>query len=351
MSQIFLPLRSNTAWFSTVHARTALERRLKTYILLYDEVVLQDGRYICHVTENGYNEWMLGRVAAAAAGLDRTKIDYFEPGQSVQLLVNDPEGGEAFELFGGDLVASYEVDFYPILHDAGMLGVNYVGALADDATSNEKNVARGLASNDRRRVELMDSLVGNEYHKGTVVNAFYTDSLLADRLQLPFAVDEHVAPLADRKRSELRQSLSYELSPALYNGWVELEFPDYSTATWEDVCAVRESAAGADFRRMVERVTAQVQSAIADNAEEREISRVLQREFTHEMARELTALRPSRTKAVLNLFANLIPMAGYLMAGVDVAEAVKGKRTWVSLLGEPQQAGDADTHARARSWF
>jgi hypothetical protein len=44
-SQILLPLRSNTAWFSGPDSRSDLEARMKWFLALYDVLVVQNGRY------------------------------------------------------------------------------------------------------------------------------------------------------------------------------------------------------------------------------------------------------------------------------------------------------------------
>jgi len=53
MGKIFFPLRSNSAWFVGSDTRTSLEKRLKTTLLIYDEIVLQDAQYQCTIWENG----------------------------------------------------------------------------------------------------------------------------------------------------------------------------------------------------------------------------------------------------------------------------------------------------------
>jgi len=46
MNRIFLPLRSNSGWFVDKAFRLEFEMRLKNCVVIYDEIIIQDGRYI-----------------------------------------------------------------------------------------------------------------------------------------------------------------------------------------------------------------------------------------------------------------------------------------------------------------
>jgi hypothetical protein len=118
-NRIFLPLRSNAAWFASADTRKDLERRMKRYALLYDEVVLQDGRYSFTVIPTGSADQY---TPSRMAGVDRSQISYFSPGGRFAIQVSREPGGEFHPLLEGEKIASYEVDFYPILHDAELLG-------------------------------------------------------------------------------------------------------------------------------------------------------------------------------------------------------------------------------------
>lgn len=45
MSTLYLPLRSNAGWFATEDTQAELENRLKTFLIVYDELIIQDGVY------------------------------------------------------------------------------------------------------------------------------------------------------------------------------------------------------------------------------------------------------------------------------------------------------------------
>jgi K+/H+ antiporter YhaU regulatory subunit KhtT len=74
MRTTFLPLRTNAAWFANEKSLDGLHLRLKAVMMLYDKVVLQDGRYQCTVQKTGT---MDAFVSSAALGKnDRRRISF-----------------------------------------------------------------------------------------------------------------------------------------------------------------------------------------------------------------------------------------------------------------------------------
>ena len=139
MSQLFLPLRSNAAWFTSADTRDALERRMKQYALLYDQVVLQNGRYRFVAVDSG------GVETYVPPGVDdesRLSIDYYTPGSEFAVRISADPDGEWHPLIAGQTRASYAADFLPILHDAGMLSGDYFAWFNGDIDQNAKAAAK-----------------------------------------------------------------------------------------------------------------------------------------------------------------------------------------------------------------
>jgi len=81
MGDLYLPLRSNATWFATEGSSAALERRLKMLLVLYDHLLIQDGRYTLTLWDDG-SQFLEGFYPLHQLGnIDRTRIHYATPGQ------------------------------------------------------------------------------------------------------------------------------------------------------------------------------------------------------------------------------------------------------------------------------
>jgi hypothetical protein len=304
---------------------------MKRYALLYDEVVLQDGRYSFTVIPTGSADQY---TPSGVAGVDRSQISYFSPGGRFAIQVSREPGGEFHPLLEGEKIASYEVDFYPILHDAELLGADYFIWLDDDINQSVGAKLKAEAATDRSNPELLALLPSIHFLQASIVNSLYIDATMAHALHLPFGVDEHASRVIDWKRRQIQKSFQGALRDAFFKRWVSLGFPDYSNESWEDVHNLRESGIGKDFRRVIQRISDAVQLALPDLTDDREIEEIITREFFQELVRELFARRASVGKATWNVAANVIPFGSLVSSVNDFREAIKEERSWICLLGD-----------------
>jgi hypothetical protein len=346
MSRILLPLRSNAAWFADEQARQVLEARLKNYLLLYDEIILQDGRYQSTVLDTGSLDsyYPPGSIRG-----DRTKITYYRPGTPFAFMVRESKDGPDVPVGGltGPRVFTYEADFYPIIASAGLVSADFIQWLNGDLVENLKEQAKDEARRDLTNSAISESIPGNHFVKAKVLESLYHDASLANHTGLDFAVDYRAGP-AVRLKNELESDhWGPEARATVGRAWVSLDLPDYGQALWEEVIAVRESAAGKDFRRLVERVAAAVDCAALEGIPPSELQHLAERKLAAELAKELKERTPTVRAKLLSLAINLIstlPVVGALANAAGVAtetggliNALRERRTWVSLLYGPKR--------------
>jgi hypothetical protein len=347
MTRIFLPLRSNAAWFSDEQAQRVLEARLKNYLLLYDEIVLQDGRYQSTALETGYHDAY--HPPGSIRG-DRSKISYYQPGTPFGFFVRQTKDGPDVPVSGlvGPRLFTYEADFYPILASAGLLNAEFIrmdaGDLSDDLTHQIAEEARKDISDP----SIFASIPGNRFVKAKVLESLYHDACLASMDSLDFAVDYRVGPAARLKNEMESDRWGPEARAIVGRAWVTLERPDYGHALWEEVIDVRESAAGKDFRRLVERVAAAIDKAALEGAPPGELQHIAERKLDAELVEEMNRRKTVMMGGVLSIGLSLIPLAipvlgpaasaaGATIGASALLNLLRERRTWVSLLQGPQR--------------
>jgi hypothetical protein len=345
---MFLPLRSNAAWFADAEVQQVLEARLKNYLLLYDEVILQDGRYQSTALDTGSLD--VYDPPETIRG-DRTKISYYRQGTPFAFVVSESEGGPFVPVGGltGPRVFTYEADFYPILASAGLLNVDFIQLFNGDLADNLKQLALEEARRDLSNPTISGLIPGNKYVKEKVLESLYHDAYLATSAAMDFAVDYRVGPAARLKNEMESNRWGPEARATVGQAWVSLERPDYGNASWDEVIELRESAAGRDYRRMVERVAAAVDRAAVEGTPASELQRIAERKLDAELVKAMRRRRSSPMDGVLSFALNLISLAlplvatgaaavGIAMDMDSVISSLRERRTWVSLLHGPQRS-------------
>jgi len=339
MNQILLPLRSNVGWFRGQETRKMLERIIKNYLIIYDKILIQDGRYECVLGESGSWDFF---IPSKSINFDRTKIEFFKPSQKFSLLIGNEGSKPKHPLNIGNVIAAYQVDYYPILNDAGLLNVDYIQWWEYDLNQKSKDFAKKEASGDERDEKLIKILPHHHFQRKNILSSFFIDSLLAFFAKLPFLVDEKILQIVRWKNEQAKQLWGPALRDVFLNVWISLEHPDFGNQSWEEVCKIRESRIGKNYRRMIQRVTNDVEKALPDIQNEKDIFGIVQKNFHKEIVKELQAkqMKPRTTflNILLNLFSFSHPLASVGIASFssakDIWTQVKDKNSWINLLGE-----------------
>jgi len=331
MSKIFFPLRSNSAWFLKEEMRNALEMRIKSCLMLYDEIFFQDALYQCTIWEDGCFDMLL---FADGISFDRSKITYFKPGSNSALYVGRTGSKPKHKIIGGEAKFYYHVDYFPIIQETGLFNETYIKFEAVDVNQTLKNKAKQEAESDAKSADLQNVLNGNSFFQKKVLESLYIDSTLSLAFEAPFVIDYNVAPVIQWKYKKSVTVHEGLIKDAFLDNWINLGLPDFSRASWEEIHRLRNSNAGIELRKMIQRIVTEICEEYSNISEFKDIIIIVERHFAKELITELTHKLPSGGGTLINLGLNLIPYGvGSIAGGLkDVTNLVLSKRSWVSLL-------------------
>lgn len=336
MQEVYFPLRSNGSWFTSDSARSELERRIKLCALLYDRVAFENARYRLMVWENGN----LGfHMPAGTIPDDRSEISYYSPGDHFAFKVSATPDGEYHPLFDGPVIAAFEIDFYPILSDAGLLDADFIAPLDISLSDTGKAELKSRTDPDLEEGSVVDQLSGSLFQRKAIIEGVHHDSIVAFDLRMPFAADPVAASFISRKNAALAvDSWSQVLNPSIFASVVDVAFPDFSSLEWNDLVKIRESSAGRDLRDMIERLSRRLTEALGDPEGSAEVAEIARGLFIEELVAELTRYAPNVPNAVLGLATNLIPLAGWATSSAEAVKTLQHHQSWLSLLKRPPAA-------------
>lgn len=331
MSKIFFPLRSNSAWFLEEKTRNALVDRIKSCLMLYDEIIFQDALYQCTLWERGSFDMM---IAPHAINFDRNKTRFFNPGAKSALYVGQNGGEARHKVIGGEAKASYHADFYPIINEAELLNAEYINFKSFDASQEIKNEAKQSATKSLKISELANLLPGNSFLKQKVLEALHIDSVIAYSLETPFVIDQNVGPAVLWKNKETIKMHEGIIKDLFFFNWISLGLPDFTKISWAKIDKLRSSNAGKELRKMLEKFVTEIMNNFDNFSDIKDATVIIERLFTKELINELFSMMPTKKEACFNMSLNLLPFGvGAVGGGVkDMVNLALNKRSWVSLL-------------------
>jgi hypothetical protein len=331
MSEIFFPLRSNSAWFLKEETKIALEKRIKTCVMLYDQIHFQDAMYQCTVWEHGAFDMML---PPKSIGFDRNKIRFFSPGAKSGLFVGKNGEEPKHQIISGEAKVSYFVDFFPIIKEAGMLESEYIKFQEIELNDEFKKKSKNAANNELKKHDFESLLGGNSFFRQKVLESLFIDSTLSTFFQVPLVVDENTGPSISLIRDNMIDVHEGLVKDVFINNWVTIGLPDFSEYSWEDIDKMHKSKSGLEFRQMIDRIVQAVTSEHKNIHGFKDLAIIVEQSFTKELVAELISHLPTPKNVMLNLGLNLLPFGtGMLAGGVkDSVELAISKRSWVSLL-------------------
>lgn len=331
MSEIFFPLRSNSAWFLKEETKEALEKRIKTCLILYDKVHFQDALYQCTVWDHGAFDMML---PPKSIGFDRNKIRYFAPGTKSGLFFGKDGEKPDKQLIGGEAKVSYHVDFFPIISEAGILDAEYVEFNEIELNDEYKNKSKN-AANDELKKHNFEALLGdNSFFRQKVLESLFIDSTLSTFFKVPFVIDQNTGPAISLIRQNLIDVHEGSVKDIFLNNWISVGLPDFGEYSWEDIDKMHNSKSGYEFRQMIDRIVKEVANEHNNIKDIKDLIHIIEQNFIKELVAELISHLPTPKGVILNLSLNLLPYGtGTIIGGVkDSVEYAFAKRSWVSLL-------------------
>ena len=331
MSKIFFPLRSNSAWFFKEETKHVLEKRIKSCLILYDEIYFQDALYICTLWKQGFGDIM---VSPDAMDFDRDKGVFYPPGSKAQISIKVAGDGTALPLLDGEAEFTHQADFYPIIKDAGLLTADYIFLEKIDVPDDVKQKAKQVAELDAQSPDLGKALTGSYFFKQMVLQSLYVDSKLSWYMESPFVVDYNIVPAIQWKNRNTFAVHDGLIKDIFISNWIQLGLPDFSVLTWEEIDHRRNSSAGIDLRRIIDKVGMEVYNELPNISDYRDVSGIVAKHFTMELLRELSGNLPTDKGTLLSIGYNLIPCNFGALPSVatDVIKYVQYKRSWVSLI-------------------
>lgn len=331
MNSTYFALRSNAGWFKNQDSIQNLVSQIKFALVCYDKVIFQDGTYFLDSTDTG-------TVGLMANGLDETERQHsFGEGGNFSLKIGLPEKSIPMQtVISGKAKSSYKADFLPILKESGFLDEEYVHWTSKDYGEQIKEGIANLVKNDRQNADLTKLIKGQSFEKGYIIESYYIDIIIASKLKSMITFDRRIQSFIEAKNKTIVNKLLPDVTSPIFDSALNLDMPDYSQLSWDDVYKVRNSVAGQSFRDMIVTVRQTVLQELPNIKDKRDLTEETNKLFTKELFNEMSEFLPTSKSVSLGLIPSLIslaaPIAGFFGNANDLNKLIEKNNSWISLI-------------------
>ncbi|MBU1469516.1 MAG: hypothetical protein KJ723_02375 [candidate division Zixibacteria bacterium] len=258
MSKVFFPLRSNVEYFQNPDLRNSILDRLKHSILLYDEIVIEDGTYVAEITESGsYCPYFPPGTLPEHERLIVHERD-IEPGR-MQVGIQVKGQNEIATIMDGNTIARYKIDFHEFMKQVDLESCDFIRLVSVDKDRFPKQAQKAIKDSSRR-----DKYALTKIHQSTYLRNVYIENLNHD---IVLSMLLNAAVVLDRKHSDvLRMKCANDKDLQAHQNPEEIALrqllsivvPDLRNHSIMDVLDLRKKQQWCDFRGFISDIVAEI---------------------------------------------------------------------------------------------
>lgn len=352
MTRVFLPLRSNINWFQSQELKTQLDARLKEALLLYDEVVIEDGTFYAEITEHGGFQPYL---PPGTIPVDQRIIEWDRDIRPTEVKLGfkiEGSHGPFQTLLAGKTIARYKVDFFDLTRGSRLSDADFVTHATISETQLPSSVREAIRRENFHDRSHLNLELGSDWIRNLVINSLNRDTIIAAMMQAAVIIDPtHGAVLRQKcilpkdvvtPGSEEQVALQHVISVAA---------PDFATLSIDDVIELREDRSWADFRVLLGELVASVLDDPTVLGNRSRFKEEIGKSFSKTLLNELASRYKGKKDIVIDLglgFASNLQGIGLPIgiaeAGRDIAQWHKERGTWLAFLLKLHSKTRKDDH-------
>lgn len=327
---IYFPIRSNIHFFEKKANQPPLISRIKQSILMYNNLIFDDGGYTLSCNEHGSFDSIV-----PPQQLDRLKLEVpEEPSRVISLNARDERTGKTFNLIPhSDNSQNYSVSFRKLLAEMNIENESFIKFELQELTPHGKQVLREAV---RKTNDYKKFIEGNSFFKNKVFENFHNTILLSNSLNTPFMLDV----LHDNLLKNLSQNIIKISDVRLdvfnrINELLQLKMPDFSSMKVDEILDLRKDKLFKKFRYKLLDINNNLIGKDLSKFDKTQIDSL----FVNEVLEEIKEFAPSSKKLVVSGtlgLAGAVPIAGIAASGVSVArDAISTynfSRSWLAFI-------------------
>jgi hypothetical protein len=309
-NRIFFPLRSNIGWFQSPNLKTDITNRVKEAILIYDEILIEDGTFEAkifdpHVAPSALHMY----IPPGFIPSDEREIEHqrdIEP--TIATIGMTLAGGSPVTLFHGEC-NRFKIDYYELFKDMEISDIEFIKLLVlqndYDLPSDAKDLIERQSKIDK---DLFENINPDKALRNLLIDNLNHDIVASIWLTSAVALDPSHNEILEKKCNEIqpRFKKSSNQTTSAIKQLLDIPAPDFSKITMNEIFEMRNDRKWENFRSYVTRTL----SAIKDDPEiyidSDALEKMLHYEFERELLKECEKTMPSKHDLVIDIALGLI---------------------------------------------
>jgi hypothetical protein len=340
LNRVFFPLRSNVGWFQSADLRSQIADRMKEALLIYDEVLMEDGTFTAAITETGSIAPYL--PPGFLSDKERT-IDFardLKPTSVVIGLGADGEMPTEYHNFGVSSV-KYKIDYFDLFRGIDLSLYSFVKPIVvyDLAFPFEaRDLINRNSFEDRSRFA---DLHQNTFARDLTINGLNRDLIASILLRSAVVLDPDHRRLLEKKSQIPKDGVQLKQveEQVVVRRLLSIAAPNFSDQSIQHILELRDDAMWQDFRGYIGEVLASISTDPEILIDEKAIEELVRSKIERDLflARKEKQMTGSKLTIDLGLgLTSLIPGYGLIPTVVSMeksmAEYLNDRSGWFAFL-------------------
>lgn len=331
LSRVFLPLRSNIGWFQSSDLRNAVSNRVKESILLYDELHIEDGTFQADIVD-GYAGPIKWYHPPSSTPLERRTIEERDLKPTDMTIGIGPDGATSPTaiIMKGNASTRFKIDYYDIFKNIELSEHKFLKFIVLQNDYNIPNDARDIIeSQSRKDKDNFRYMHPNKVIRDLVIDNLNHDLVASILLKSSVIIDSTHHDLLKKKCCHKESPFGSKpvIESIALREILNIEVPDFSNFTLEQVLESREERSWSEFRDFIRSITSSVKDDPEILTDAEAVKRVIQYNYTRALSRELEKRLTTGSKLGIDLGLELgfgcIPGLSAIPTVLNVAKSAK----------------------------
>lgn len=329
VSKIIFPLRSNVAWFESRRKKLNLEAKIKQALLIFDELLFEDGTFEVTFWENSAPETYVppGNIEPSM----RLKFDFIRKKPKNGFAAIQPFGagkGQVFTISSGKIIEYFKADYYRILQDMKAEEHDFISTIVYELDTNHEKIIPDLCIRDKKKKRILPS-ISNRHIRNCIVKGLNTDLVVSATSRTPIIIDSIHKSLIAQKQKDTFFTLEkiFSRKQAIQNDIIQLSIPDFSEKTWDEIIEIRNHPLFVSLRNANKNMTRFIMEEKELLCFPKDLKNEIEKKVPPDLIFEIGKLEKSKGKMYLSLIWNLLSIAspiGKIDSGARLYRDIKG---------------------------
>ncbi len=339
---VWVPLRSNVAYFETTGSSLPMEGRIKSMAILSEQLYFEAGLLDVAVMDEGLTSFWIPPDDLSAEDIARRR-QRAEIGEPVHFAVGleDAPGIPAppermRTVLSGALQRAFVAEFHTLFDSSGLSKVEWanLGFVPQEVRGAVEEIARGEDTADLRRHDDAPRLSENNFLDDRLKKDLNRDLAAGAVMGIPVGVDDLHGSMLTHKAARDESRFREQSMPG--SAALDLWVPDFTEVAWPDILALHDHDAIGGFREALIAAEEQV-----SHLAEPDRTLALKDHALDALAERVRELLPTKgrigvdigSSLVLDLVSGLFPLGGTVAASLKGLGAIQREQAeWTAIL-------------------